>query len=114
MYISWLTLQTLAVAGSIYAIVRPHVYALDLLPPDVERFTTVLGNTIRGRMAVGALGSCMLCLSCLTPGFSVLAMISYSLFPIFKWHTPPALQQKLVTGLLVPLLIGDVRIWQPR
>lgn len=41
-------------------------------------------------------------------GFLVLAMISYSLFPIFKWHATVGMQEKLVAGLLIPLLIGDV------
>lgn len=39
-------------------------------------------------------------------------MISFSLFPLFKWQlgTQPAIQEKLVRGLLVPLYIGDVGV----
>ena len=43
-------------------------------------------------------------------GFLLLAMISLSLFPLFKRHLAhvPAVQEKLVRGLLVPLAIADV------
>lgn len=45
-------------AGAAYAIFRPEAYALDLLPPNLERFTQIIGNTMRGRMAISQLGSC--------------------------------------------------------
>lgn len=35
-------------------------------------------------------------------------MIPLSLYPIFKWYTPVALQEKSVARLIIPLLIGDV------
>jgi hypothetical protein len=43
-------------------------------------------------------------------GFFLLAMISLSLFPIIKQELDhlPALQEKLVRGLLLPLAIADV------
>ena len=40
-------------------------------------------------------------------GFLVLALVSLSLFPIFKQQAP-ALQERLVTGLLVPLAVADL------
>jgi hypothetical protein len=42
----------------------------------------------------------------LTPGFLVLAMNSFSLFPVFRRQTP-VLCEKLTRALLIPLLIGD-------
>lgn len=40
----------------------------------------------------------------------LLAMISFSLFYLFKKHLDdkPVLQEKLVKGLLIPLAIADV------
>lgn len=37
----------------------------------------------------------------------MLALISLSLFPIFKQQAP-ALQERLVKGLLIPLAVADV------
>lgn len=46
-------------------------------------------------------------------GFMLLAMISFSLFYIFKKHLEdkPVLQEKLVKGLLIPLAIADVSLY---
>jgi hypothetical protein len=46
------------------------------------------------------------------PGFFLLAMISLSLFPIIKRDLAhlPALQERLISGLLAPLAIADVSI----
>ncbi|KAL1412084.1 hypothetical protein Q8F55_003081 [Vanrija albida] len=98
-YFFWLVEPGLSVAGALYAIIWPEEYALDLLPSTTERITNIVGRTVRGQMVFGQLGSL----------FGILAMISFSLFPLFKWTlgTQPALQEKLVRGLLVPLLIGD-------
>lgn len=43
----------------------------------------------------------------------LLAMISFSLFYIFKKHLEdkPVLQEKLVKGLLIPLAIADVSLY---
>ncbi|BEJ17910.1 hypothetical protein CspHIS471_0701870 [Cutaneotrichosporon sp. HIS471] len=86
----------LSVAGALYAAFRPETYAADLLPSGVEKLTQAVGNTLRGRMMCGQLGSC----------FLVLAMNSFSLVPVFRRQTP-ALCEKLTSALLVPLLIGD-------
>lgn len=37
----------------------------------------------------------------------MLALVSLSLFPLFK-QQPPALQERLVAGLLVPLAVADL------
>lgn len=62
--------------------------------------TRIVGETTRGQMLMGALGSC----------FFLLAMISFSLFPLFKKHLShlPQIQEKMVRGLLVPLAIADI------
>ncbi|CAK9782422.1 hypothetical protein CC85DRAFT_280898 [Cutaneotrichosporon oleaginosum] len=95
-YFFWLVEPGLSVAGALYAIFRPETYAADLLPVGLERITQVVGNTLRGRMLCGQLGSC----------FLVLAMNSFSLFPVFRRQTP-VLCEQLTRALLVPLLIGD-------
>lgn len=43
----------------------------------------------------------------------LLAMISFSLFYLFKRHLEdkPVLQEKLVKGLLIPLAIADVSLY---
>jgi len=43
-------------------------------------------------------------------GFLLLAMISLSLFPLMRKHLAhiPAVQDKMVKGLLAPLAIADV------
>ncbi|ORY31934.1 hypothetical protein BCR39DRAFT_524678 [Naematelia encephala] len=99
-YFFWLVEPALTLCGAIYAIFLPEKYASELLPPHYERVTTIMGNTVRGQIVIGGLGSC----------FLLLAMISLSLFPIIK-HTlkdQPAAQAKLVKGLLIPLAIADL------
>ncbi|TXT07399.1 hypothetical protein VHUM_03119 [Vanrija humicola] len=98
-YFFWLLEPGLSVAGAFYAVLWPEDYALDLLPSTTERITNIVGRTVRGQMVVTQLGSL----------FLLLAMISFSLFPLFKWTlgSQPAVQEKLVRGLLVPLYIGD-------
>ncbi|CAD6568544.1 MAG: hypothetical protein TREMPRED_004634 [Tremellales sp. Tagirdzhanova-0007] len=82
-----------------YTIFSPQGYGKDLLPAGVERATMIIGETTRGQMVIGGLGSC----------FLLLAMISLSLFPMFKKHLAyaPLVQEKLVRALLVPLAIAD-------
>ncbi|WOO80202.1 uncharacterized protein LOC62_03G003713 [Vanrija pseudolonga] len=96
-YFFWLLEPGLSVAGAFYAVLWPEDYAADLLPSTTERITNIVGRTVRGQMVVGQLGSL----------FLLLAMISFSLFPLFKWQlgSQPAIQEKLVRGLLVPLII---------
>jgi Ca2+/Na+ antiporter len=59
-----------------------------------------LGRSVRGQMVIGGLGSC----------FFLLAMISLSIFWITKRELKdqPAIQERVITALLVPLAIGDV------
>ncbi len=47
-----------------------------------------------------------------TTGFLLLAMISFSLFPLFKYQLAgsPRTQQQLIAGLLIPLAIADVSV----
>lgn len=48
----------LEVVGTYLCLLTPEEYVKGLLPPKVERATTSLGGTMRGRIACGALGSC--------------------------------------------------------
>lgn len=54
---------SLTLIGAYLAIFTPGQYASDLLPAGVERVTAVLGDTIRGQMIIGGLGSCELALT---------------------------------------------------
>ena len=74
-----------------------------------------MGRTVRGQIVIGGLGNCeptSWSLELTGSGFFLLAMISFSLFPVFRSiKDRPQLQEKLVTGLLTPLAIADVRPW---
>lgn len=48
----------MTVAGAGYAIFQPGKYGADLLPPGIETMTTIMGDTTRGQMVIGGLGSC--------------------------------------------------------
>lgn len=48
----------MVLAGAELAIRRPASYAIDMLPLNLERSTENLGNTVRGQMIIGGLGSC--------------------------------------------------------
>lgn len=112
--------QALILSGAYYAIVSPEAYGADLLPEGVERVTVIIGQTTRGQMLTGGLGSCeSRQRQQLDPhaddqftrlGFLLLAMMSLSLFPIIRRHLvhEPHIQEKLVRGMLVPLAIADV------
>ncbi|KAK4683830.1 hypothetical protein P7C73_g6387, partial [Tremellales sp. Uapishka_1] len=117
-YFFFLVEPALTIAGAFYAIFMPEKYGADLLPPRIERVTSIVGGTTRGQMVIGGLGSCELAFvgsskkgSSLEAGFLLLAMISLSLFPIIKntLKGQPEIQLKLVKGLLVPLAIADYR-----
>ncbi|KIR79289.1 hypothetical protein I305_02128 [Cryptococcus gattii E566] len=99
-YFFWLLEPILTVAGGISAIYDPISFGGNMLPRNIERATLKMGNTVRGQIVVSELGSC----------FMLLAMISFSLFYLFKKHLDdkPVLQEKLVKGLLIPLAIADL------
>ncbi|WVQ80293.1 hypothetical protein IAT38_002398 [Cryptococcus sp. DSM 104549] len=90
----------LTIAGAFRAIVDPTGFARDLVPVKIERASSGWGGSIRGRAVTSELGSC----------FLLLALISLSLFRLFKKHLEdkPMLQEKMVKGLLVPLAIADI------
>jgi hypothetical protein len=52
--------QALTLAGAFVAMFKPGKYAADLLPPHIERVTRIMGETTRGGMIIGGLGSCEL------------------------------------------------------
>jgi hypothetical protein len=52
--------QALTLIGAYLAIFTPGNYAADILPTKLEKLTQVVGDTIRGQMIIGGLGSCML------------------------------------------------------
>ncbi|KIR63776.1 hypothetical protein I312_105272 [Cryptococcus bacillisporus CA1280] len=99
-YFFWLLEPILTVAGGVSAIYDPISFGGNTLPRNIERATLKMGNTVRGQIVVSELGSC----------FLLLAMISFSLFYLFKKHLDdkPVLQEKLVKGLLIPLAIADL------
>ncbi|KAL0244004.1 hypothetical protein I308_105267 [Cryptococcus tetragattii IND107] len=99
-YFFWLLEPILTVAGGVSAIYDPISFGGNTLPRNIERATLKMGNTVRGQIVVSELGSC----------FMLLAMISFSLFYLFKRHLEdkPVLQEKLVKGLLIPLAVADV------
>ncbi|OCF34948.1 hypothetical protein I317_06284 [Kwoniella heveanensis CBS 569] len=99
-YFFWLVEPVLTVAGALSAMIYPEHFARDMLSERVERSTMNLGRTSRGQMIICELGSC----------FMLLAMLSLSLLYIIKKHLNdrPAIQEKLVKGLLVPLAIADL------
>ncbi|KGB77182.2 hypothetical protein CNBG_3020 [Cryptococcus deuterogattii R265] len=99
-YFFWLLEPILTVAGGVSAIYDPISFGGNTLPRNIERATLKMGNTVRGQIVVSELGSC----------FMLLAMISFSLFYLFKKHLEdkPVLQEKLVKGLLIPLAIADL------
>lgn len=123
-YFFWLLEPILTVAGGVSAIYDPISFGGNTLPRNIERATLKMGNTVRGQIVVSELGSCKSCsklplshlfLTCVwvvvrISGFMLLAMISFSLFYLFKKHLEdkPVLQEKLVKGLLIPLAIADV------
>lgn len=123
-YFFWLLEPILTVAGGVSAIYDPISFGGNTLPRNIERATLKMGNTVRGQIVVSELGSCKSCsklplshlfLTCVwvvvrVSGFMLLAMISFSLFYLFKKHLEdkPVLQEKLVKGLLIPLAIADV------
>ncbi|KIR37420.1 hypothetical protein I352_00736 [Cryptococcus deuterogattii MMRL2647] len=122
-YFFWLLEPILTVAGGVSAIYDPISFGGNTLPRNIERATLKMGNTVRGQIVVSELGSCKSCsklplshlfLTCVwvvvrISGFMLLAMISFSLFYLFKKHLEdkPVLQEKLVKGLLIPLAIAD-------
>ncbi|WVR03368.1 hypothetical protein IAU60_000359 [Kwoniella sp. DSM 27419] len=99
-YFFWLAEPILTIAGGLSAIIRPREFANDLLSQRVERSTWDIGRSSRGQILAGELGSC----------FMLLAMISLSLVYLFKKHLDdrPAVLEKMVKGLLVPLAIADL------
>ncbi|OWZ79191.1 hypothetical protein C365_02119 [Cryptococcus neoformans Bt85] len=99
-YFFWLLEPILTVAGGVSAIYDPISFGGNTIPRNIERATLKMGSTVRGQIVVSELGSC----------FMLLAMISFSLFYIFKKHLEdkPVLQEKLVKGLLIPLAIADL------
>ncbi|WVF66480.1 hypothetical protein IAT40_001220 [Kwoniella sp. CBS 6097] len=99
-YFFWLVEPVLTIAGGFSAIVYPEDFARDILSERVERSTIKMGQTSRGQMIICELGSC----------FMLLAMLSLSLLYIIKKHLNdrPAIQEKLVKGLLIPLAIADL------
>ena len=52
-------MQSLTLIGAYLAIFTPGKYAADILPSTLERLTQVVGDTVRGQMIIGGLGSCM-------------------------------------------------------
>jgi hypothetical protein len=50
--------QLLTFGGAFIAMFQPAKYAADLLPPEVERLTRIMGETSRGGIVIGTLGSC--------------------------------------------------------
>ncbi|GFZ47902.1 hypothetical protein JCM24511_05649 [Saitozyma sp. JCM 24511] len=47
----------LTFGGAFFAMFQPAKYAADLLPPEVERLTQIMGETSRGGIVIGTLGS---------------------------------------------------------
>ncbi|KAK8845362.1 hypothetical protein IAR55_006075 [Kwoniella newhampshirensis] len=99
-YFFWFLEPALTIAGGISAIFDPKGFGGNLLPGHIERATKDIGTTSRGQMIVCELGSC----------FVLLALISLSLFYLFKHHLEhqPAIQETMIRGLLVPLAIADL------
>lgn len=81
-----------------------------MLPEGVERFTAMLGSTIRGEMLVAGLGNCesTALANELMKGFLVLALVSLSILPIIKTVQDVTLQEKLFARMMLPLGIADV------
>lgn len=52
------SLQLSLIAGALYILVLPHTYGMGLLPDRYERVTSIIGNTVRGQIVLGGLGSC--------------------------------------------------------
>ena len=46
------------IAGAFYILVLPSEYGKALLTDRYERVTSLMGNTVRGQMVLGGLGSC--------------------------------------------------------
>ncbi|WVQ76441.1 hypothetical protein IAR50_006108 [Cryptococcus sp. DSM 104548] len=99
-YFFWLVEPLLTVAGGVSAIYDPVKFAKDSLPLTIEKASALVGKSVRGQLVTTQLGSC----------FLLLAMISFSLFWVIKKHfnENPAVQQKLVKALLIPLAIADL------
>ncbi|EIW67851.1 hypothetical protein TREMEDRAFT_32751 [Tremella mesenterica DSM 1558] len=97
-YMFWLVEPFLTILGAGYAIFLPEKYASSLLPETVERSTIGIGATTRGQMVIGALGSC----------FFLIAMISFSLFPVIQSLPESPTKVSLVKALLIPLAIADL------
>ncbi|UOH83946.1 hypothetical protein LQV05_006684 [Cryptococcus neoformans] len=109
-YFFWLLEPILTVAGGVSAIYDPISFGGNTIPRNIERATLKMGSTVRGQIVVSELGSYVYGVSSGYTGFMLLAMISFSLFYIFKKHLEdkPVLQEKLVKGLLIPLAIADL------
>ncbi|WVQ64525.1 uncharacterized protein L199_002692 [Kwoniella botswanensis] len=99
-YFFWLVEPLLTIAGGLSAIINPEDFGRNQLPDGIERLTVGIGGSSRGQMVISQLGSC----------FILLAMISLSLVYLFKKHLDdkPALLEKMMKGLLVPLAIADL------
>ncbi|ODN75846.1 hypothetical protein L202_05839 [Cryptococcus amylolentus CBS 6039] len=99
-YFFWLIEPLLTVAGGVSAIYDPVAFAKDSLPLNIERASALVGKSVRGQLVTTQLGSC----------FLLLAMISFSLFWVIKknFKDQPAVQEKLVKALLIPLSIADL------
>ncbi|OCF59939.1 hypothetical protein L486_02612 [Kwoniella mangroviensis CBS 10435] len=101
-YFFWLVEPILTIAGGLSAIINPKDFGRYQLPDGIERLTVGIGGSSRGQMVISQLGSC----------FILLAMISLSLVYLFKKHLDdkPALLERMMKGLLVPLAIADVSV----
>ncbi|WVW81544.1 hypothetical protein I302_103539 [Kwoniella bestiolae CBS 10118] len=99
-YFFWVVESVLTIAGGLSAIINPEDFGRYQLSDSIERLTVGIGGSSRGQMVISQLGSC----------FILLAMISLSLVYLFKKHLDdrPALLEKMMKGLLVPLAIADL------
>jgi hypothetical protein len=50
--------QLLMIASAFYILMVPGEYGRSLLPDRYERVTSGMGNTVRGQIVLGGLGSC--------------------------------------------------------
>lgn len=50
--------QLVMTAGALYILLLPSEYGKLVLPDRYERVTSTFGNTVRGQMVLGGLGSC--------------------------------------------------------
>ena len=53
-----MTIQSLTLIGAYLAVFTPGSYAADLLPTKFETVTRIVGDSVRGQMLIGGLGSC--------------------------------------------------------